>query len=114
MVNTYYPNDAIIPGVCGLCGKKLVYMGGETDIIDTTPNPTMVVKYYSHCWDCYKYDSPDPGAVSSGQTRYELVESGRGQYGEVLCPKCGSAVRELNSGTEISVKSVNINEDNNE
>jgi len=31
-----------------------------------------------------------------------------------LCPKCGSAVRELNSGTEISVKSVNIKEDNNE
>ncbi len=31
-----------------------------------------------------------------------------------LCPKCGSATRELNSGTEISVKSVNIKEDNNE
>lgn len=28
-----------------------------------------------------------------------------------LCPKCGSAVRELNSGTEISVKSVNIKEE---
>ncbi len=31
-----------------------------------------------------------------------------------LCPKCGSATRELNNGTEISVKSVNIKEDNDE
>ncbi len=31
-----------------------------------------------------------------------------------LCPKCGSAVREMKSGTEISVKSVNIKDNKDE
>ncbi|MEN8221682.1 MAG: hydrogenase maturation nickel metallochaperone HypA [Acidobacteriota bacterium] len=31
-----------------------------------------------------------------------------------LCPKCGSAVREMKSGTELSVKSVNIKESEDE